>query len=216
MFQAPFSGMKVLIIPDDMGWAIMKRRLISSKFSQRRLIDFGHRLGPSPVTIPANAHSFIPSPEAGPSPAPGYPRRSRTPLVADAPAAASGHTGSRWRPGSSPDFGAPALPSAAEVASVLGRPCQQYSICQERAQVPISVPPRKLPIDGKRHLCNNAGMNEPETRLELEKAAKLARELSEAVRARLEEMRKPVENQAEIDAASVELLRQSSKFTQEE
>ena len=55
-----------------------------------------------------------------------------------------------------------------------------------------------------------------ETRLELEKAAKLARELSEAVRARLEEMRKPVENQAEIDAASVELLRQSSKFTQEE
>ena len=54
------------------------------------------------------------------------------------------------------------------------------------------------------------------TRLELERTAKLARELSETVRDRLEEMRKPVENQAEIDAASVELLRQSSKFTQEE
>jgi len=54
----------------------------------------------------------------------------------------------------------------------------------------------------------------PQTRLELEKAAKLARELSEA--ARLEEMKRPHPQQAEIDAASVELLRQSSKFTQEE
>src|SRR3989304_3931028 len=198
MFQAPFSGMKVLIIPDDMGWAIMKRRLISSKFSQRRLIDFGHWLGPSPVTIPANAHSFIPSPEAGPSPPPGYPRRSRTPLVADAPAAASGHTGSRWRPGSSPYFGAPALLSAAEVASVPGRPCRHYSTCQEQAQVPIF---RLLPIDGKRDLCNNAGMNEPETRLGLEEAAKLARELSKAVRVQLEDMKKPHPQQAEIGAA---------------
>ena len=148
-----------------------------------------------------------PSPEGGEEPPSGYPRRSRTPPATDAPVAASGHTGSRWRPGSSPDFGAPALPSAAEVASVLGRPCQQYSICQERAQVPISVPPRKLPIDGKRHLCNNAGMNEPETRLELEKAAKLARELSKAVRVQLEDMKKPHPQQAEIDAASVEMLR---------
>ena len=46
-----------------------------------------------------------------------------------------------------------------------------------------------------------------ETRLELEKAAKLARELSEAVRARLEEMKRPHPQQAEIDAASVEMLR---------
>ena len=54
----------------------------------------------------------------------------------------------------------------------------------------------------------------PETRLELEKAARLARELSEA--ARLEEMKKPHPQQAEIDAASVELLRPLSKITQEE
>ena len=47
----------------------------------------------------------------------------------------------------------------------------------------------------------------PETRLELEKAARLARELSEAVRARLEEMKKPHPQQAEIDAASVRILR---------
>jgi len=52
----------------------------------------------------------------------------------------------------------------------------------------------------------------PQTRLELEKAAKLARELSEA--ARLEEMKRPHPQQAEIDAASAELLRQSSKITQ--
>ena len=50
-------------------------------------------------------------------------------------------------------------------------------------------------------------MPSPETRLELEKAAKLARELSEAVRARLEEMKRPHPQQAEIDAASVEMLR---------
>jgi len=49
------------------------------------------------------------------------------------------------------------------------------------------------------------------TRLELERTAKLARELSETVRDRLEEMRKPVENQAEIDAASVEMLRGMTK-----
>ena len=48
-------------------------------------------------------------------------------------------------------------------------------------------------------------MPSPETRLELEKAAKLARELSEA--ARLEEMKRPHPQQAEIDAASVEMLR---------
>jgi len=56
----------------------------------------------------------------------------------------------------------------------------------------------------------------PETRLELEKAARLARELSEAVRARLEEMKKPHPQQKEIDAASAELLRPLSKITQEE
>jgi len=50
-------------------------------------------------------------------------------------------------------------------------------------------------------------MNEPETRLELEKAAKLARELSKAVRVQLEDMKKPHPQQAEIDAASVEMLR---------
>ena len=50
----------------------------------------------------------------------------------------------------------------------------------------------------------------PETQLELEKAAKLARELSDAVRARLEEMRKPVENQQEIDRISAEILRASA------
>ena len=49
----------------------------------------------------------------------------------------------------------------------------------------------------------------PETRLELEKAARLARELSEA--ARLEEMKKPHPQQAEIDAASVEMLRGMTK-----
>ena len=47
----------------------------------------------------------------------------------------------------------------------------------------------------------------PETRLELEKAAKLARELSEAVRVQLEDMKKPHPQQAEIDAASVKMLR---------
>ena len=55
------------------------------------------------------------------------------------------------------------------------------------------------------------GMDQtPETQLDLEKAAKLARELSEAVRARLEEMKKPHPQQAEIDAASVEMLRGES------
>jgi len=73
-----------------------------------------------------------------------------------------------------------------------------------------------LGLDRERNRVYAGGMNEPETRLELEKAAKLARELSEAVRARMEEMKKPHPRQKEIDAASVELLRQSSRFTQEE
>jgi len=79
---------------------------------------------------------------------------------------------------------------------------------ERKYQFPRQFPGRGLDLQANQ--VYHGGMDQnTETRLELEKAARLARELSEA--ARLEEMKKPHPQQAEIDAASVEMLRGMTK-----
>jgi len=94
-----------------------------------------------------------------------------------------------------------ALETAAKLATVLRRVLDYL-----KRRVAKEKPPWRTQYDG-RYIEAATEMAHIFTALNLDAAVRIVR---------LEEMKKPHPQQAEIDAASVELLRQSSTFTQEE